>query len=148
MILKSILIQHSDLQQEIKYLSSRIDKLNNDRIKFEAKKKHDMVRASSHQFPYVPHNVHIEGLTNIDEMMIAGQIEEERRKLETRYDNLLKVTNDVLDFIESIEDSHMRMIITYRFIENYSWNKVADAIGGENTEDSVRMAFNRFMEKD
>lgn len=145
MVSKEILIQYSDLQQEIKYLSKRIDKLKNERIKYEAKKKHDMVQASTHEFPYVEQSVHIEGMTNINEMMLNSTINQEIRKLELRYENLLQTTNDVLDFIESVEDSHMRLIITYRIIENYSWGQVADAMGGGNTEDSVKKAFYRFM---
>lgn len=145
MVRKEILIQYSDLQQEIKYLSKRIDKLKNERIKYEAKKKHDMVRASTHEFPYVEHSVHIDGMTNINETMLNSTISKEIRKLELRYENLLQTTNDVLDFIESVEDSHMRLIITYRIIENYSWGQVADAMGGGNTEDSVKKAFYRFM---
>lgn len=148
MVSKEILIQYTDLQQEIKYLSKKIDDLKNERIKNEAKKKHDMVRASSKEFPYVEHNVHIEGLTSTSEMFLNSKINAEIRKLESRYENLLHATNDVLDFIESIEDSHMRMIITYRIIENYSWGQVADAMGGGNTEDSVRKAFVRFIEKE
>lgn len=145
MVSKEILIQYTDLQQEIKYLSKKIDELKNERIKHEAKKKHDMVCASSKEFPYVEHNVHIDGLTSTSEMLLNSKINAEIRKLESRYENLLHVTNDVLDFIESIEDSHMRMIITYRIIENYSWGQVADAMGGGNTEDSVKKAFYRFM---
>ena len=145
MVNKEILIQYSDLQQEIKYLSKRIDKLKNERIKYEAKKKHDIVRASSHEYPYVEHSVHIEGMTNINEMMLNSTINQEIQKLELRYENLLQATNDVLDFIESVSDSHMRLIITYRIIENYSWGQVADAMGGGNTEDSVKKAFYRFM---
>ena len=61
--------------------------------------------------------------------------------------DLLQKTNEVEGFIASIDDSRMRRIINLRFIENLSWNKVADHIGGGNTEDSIRMAFNRFMEK-
>lgn len=145
MVSKEILIQYTDLQQEIKYLSKKIDDLKNERIKHEAKKKHDMVRASSKEYPYVEHSVHIEGLTTTSEMFLNSKINTEIRKLESRYENLLHVTNDVLDFIESIDDSHMRMIITYRIIENYSWGKVADAMGGGNTEDGVKKAFYRFM---
>lgn len=145
MVSKEILIQYTDLQQEIKYLSKKIDDLKNERIKHEAKKKHDMVRGSSKKFPYVEHNVHIEGLTSTSEMFLNSKINAEIRKLESRYKNLLHVTNDVLDFIESIDDSHMRMIITYRIIENYSWGQVADAMGGGNTEDSVKKSFYRFM---
>lgn len=145
MVSKEILIQYTDLQQEIKYLSKKIDDLKNERIKHEAKKKHDMVRSSSKEFPYVEHNVHIEGLTSTSEMFLNSKINTEIRKLESRYENLLHVTNDVLDFIESIDNSHMRMIITYRIIENYSWMQVADAMGGGNTEDGVKKAFYRFM---
>ena len=148
MVSKEILIQYSDLQQEIKYLSKRIDKLKSERIKYEAKKKHDMVRESTHEFPYIEHSVHIDGMTNINEMVLNSTINQEIKKLESRYENLLQATNDVLDFIESVDDSHMRLIITYRIIENYSWGQVADAIGGGNTEDSVRKAFTRFIEKD
>lgn len=147
MVSKEILIQYTDLQQEIKYLSKKIDDLKNERIKHEAKKKHDMVRASSHEFPYVEHSVHIEGLTSTSEMFLNSTINTEIRKLESRYENLLHVTNDVLDFIESIDDSHMRMIITYRIIENYSWEKVAEAMGGGNTENSVKQAFCRFIKE-
>lgn len=148
MIKKDVLIQYSDLQNEIKYLSKRIDRLRNKKIKYEAKKKHDIVRASSHDFPYIEHNIHIEGLTNVNEIMLNSMINKELKNLEERYDKLLEATNDVLDFIEAIEDSHIRMIITYRFIENYSWLQVAEAMGGGNTEDSVRKSFERFLEKD
>lgn len=152
MVSKEILIQYAELQKEIKYLSKRIDKLKNEQIKHEAKKKHDMVRASSRNFPYVDRNVHIEGMTDDEELIVNSKINtairKEEEQLRLRYENLLDVTNDVLEFIESIEDSHMRMIITYRIIENYSWSQVADAIGGGNTEDSARKAFVRFIEKD
>lgn len=151
MVSKEILIQYTDLQQEIKYLSKRIDKLKNERIKHEAKKKHDMVRASTHDFPYVEHNIHIEGISNAEELTINSKINqairEEEEKLRLRYENLLETTNEVLDFIESVEDSHIRMIITYRVIENYSWQQVAEAMGGGNTEDSVKKAFYRFLDR-
>ena len=41
----------------------------------------------------------------------------------------------------------MRRIISLRVVDGLSWNKVADYIGGGNTEGSVKMAFQRFMEK-
>lgn len=60
---------------------------------------------------------------------------------------LLETLNQVEEFIASVTDSRMRRIITLRFIENLSWNKVADRIGGGNSEDGVRMSFERFMKK-
>ena len=55
--------------------------------------------------------------------------------------------NEVEQFIKSVQDSHLRRIITYRVVEGLSWNEVAYKIGGGNTEDSVRKAFERFMSK-
>ncbi len=151
MVSKEILIQYSDLQEEIKYLRKKIDSLQNEQASMEKCKKHSTVQSSTKDFPYTQHNVHTEGyigLTNKSVRCLSSAIDTEIRKLESRYEKLLEITNDAMDFIESIEDSRMRMIVTYRFIENYSWGKVADAIGGGNTEDCVRKAFNRFMEKE
>ena len=55
--------------------------------------------------------------------------------------------NDVEEYIASIDDSRMRRIVNMRFIDNLSWNQVADRIGGGNTEGSVKMAFQRFMKE-
>lgn len=151
MITKEILSQYSDLQEEIKYLRKKIDALQNEQAEMEGKKKHSSVQASMKDFPYTRHNVHTDGyvgLTNIGVHYLKSTIDTEIKKLELRYEKLLQTTNDVLDFIESVDDSHMRLIITYRIIENYSWGQVADAIGGGNTEGSVKMAFQRFMEKE
>lgn len=148
MVSKEILIQYSDLQQEIKYLREKIDSLQNEQAKMEKNKKHSIVQASMKDFPYAKHNVHTDGYTKLTEISakhLESTISTEIKKLELRYEKLLHVTNDVMNFIESVEDSHMRLIITYRIIESYSWNQVADAMGGGNTEDSVKKAFYRFM---
>jgi len=46
-------------------------------------------------------------------------------------------------FVSSLEDSLLRLIITYRFVDGKSWLKVAQAIGGDATADGCRMYFNR-----
>lgn len=150
MVSKEVLVQYSDLQQEIKYLRKKIDSLQNEQAKMEKNKKHSTVKASMKEFPYTVHNVKTDGyveLTTMSERHLSSIINNEIKKLELRYEKLLQVTNDTMDFIESVNDSHMRMIITYRIIENYSWNQVADAMGGGNTEDSVKKAFYRFMDE-
>lgn len=60
-------------------------------------------------------------------------------------DQLLEQTNEIESFIAGITDSRMRRIINLRYVERLSWNDVAIKIGGGNTEDSIRMAFNRFI---
>ena len=50
-------------------------------------------------------------------------------------------------FIQSIDDSQMRQIMTLRYINGLSWRQVAMSIGGGNTEDGVRMMHNRFLDE-
>ena len=58
---------------------------------------------------------------------------------------LLETLNEVESFISSIKDSHIRRIVSLRVVDGLSWNKVALKMGGGNTEDSVRKAFDRFI---
>lgn len=50
-------------------------------------------------------------------------------------------------YIADIEDDATRIIFQLRFEDGYSWKAVADEIGGKNTEDSVKMACYRYVEK-
>ncbi|WP_307760967.1 hypothetical protein [uncultured Phascolarctobacterium sp.] len=49
-------------------------------------------------------------------------------------------------FINSVEDSQMRMILSLRYINGLPWNQIAASIGG-NTEDSVRKAHDRYLKR-
>ena len=59
----------------------------------------------------------------------------------------LSLEQEITDFISGIDDHQMRMIIQLRFVECLSWTEVADRVGGGNTENSVKKAFQRFMDK-
>lgn len=50
-------------------------------------------------------------------------------------------------WIDGIEDLQIQLIFSLRFKERMSWNEVADTVGGNNSEDSVRMTVNRYLEK-
>lgn len=48
-------------------------------------------------------------------------------------------------YIANIPDSMTRQIFALRFINGLTWYQVAAHVGGGNTEDSVRMACNRYL---
>ena len=50
-------------------------------------------------------------------------------------------------WIDGMEDLQIQLIFSLRFKERMSWNEVADTVGGNNSEDSVRMTVNRYLEK-
>ena len=50
-------------------------------------------------------------------------------------------------YIDSIEDSRLRMIMKLRYVNGLSWRQIAFSIGGGNTEDGVRKVHDRFLKK-
>lgn len=142
-ISKEILVQYADLKQECKEVREKIEKLEKqiDRIEKDGNVE-DKVRGGIgglqsfkiEGFPYPKYNRKKTLLCA--RKTILSELEME----------LLETLNEVETFIASVEDSHMRRIISLRIVDGLSWNKVADRIGGGNTDDSVRKAFDRFME--
>ena len=51
----------------------------------------------------------------------------------------------VMAFIESIDDSRIRLIFYYRFIKNLYWVEVAKLISPHETDVSVRVACHRYL---
>ena len=51
----------------------------------------------------------------------------------------------ITEYILTIEDAQLRQIMYLRFINRMTWRQVANRIGGNNTEDSVRKRCNRFV---
>ena len=54
--------------------------------------------------------------------------------------------NRLTRYINGIEDSQIRLILSLRYINGLSWQRIAFTIGG-NTADSVKKAAYRFVDK-
>lgn len=157
MISKSILIQYSNLQEEVKEIREKIEKLERmiqqDKKRMGEIEAGEVVKDKVYGGPGGNQGYVIEGVPvkeyerrRTDLLSKRFLIEKQMAILEDREHNLLEKTNEIEIFLSTVKDSRMRRIINLRFVEGLSWNKVADRIGGGNTEDSVRMSFNRFME--
>ena len=143
MISKEILIQYSDLQEEVKEVRERIDKTEKQIAKIEDEGNViDSVCGGNGGIQHFK----IEGFPYPEYSRKKTLLYARKATLASLEMELLETLNQVEEFIASVDDSRMRRIITLRFIDNLSWNKVADRIGGNNTEDSVKKAFYRFME--
>lgn len=143
MISKEILIQYSDLQEEVKEVRERIDKTERQIAKIEDDGNVvDSVRGGDGGIQHFK----IEGFPYPEYSRKKTLLYARKATLASLELELMETLNQVEEFIKSVDDSRMRRIITLRFVDNLSWNKVADRIGGNNTEDSVKKAFYRFME--
>lgn len=145
MVTKNILIQYADLQEEIKELRKRIEKTEEQITKIESE---GVVTDSVSGGEGGVQHFRIEGFPYPEYTRKKTLLYARKATLTSLEMELLETLNQVEEFISSVNDSRIRRIINLRFIEGLSWNKVADRIGGGNTEDSIRMAFNRFMEKE
>lgn len=145
MISKEILIQYSDLQEEVKEVRERIDKTEKQIAKIE--EEGNVIDSVCGGNGGIQH-FKIEGFPYPEYSRKKTLLYARKATLASLEMELLETLNQVEEFIAGVDDSRIRRIITLRFIDNLSWNKVADRIGGNNTEDSVRKAFTRFMEKE
>ena len=144
MVTKEILTQYADLQKECKEVRGKIEKLERQIEKIERDGNViDKVRGGDGGIQ----SFKIEGFPYPEYSRKKTLLYARKATLSELEMELLETLNEVETFIASVKDSHMRRIISLRVVDGLSWNKVADCIGGGNTEDSIRMSFNRFMEK-
>ena len=59
-----------------------------------------------------------------------------------RFDSVRRELKSVIDLCN---DERIAMIMRYRFLDLRSWLSIAMELGGNNTEDAVRKACNRFI---
>lgn len=142
MVTKQILIQYTDLQKECKELRNRIEKLEEQiaRIESDGTVVDKVMGGDGGLQPFKIEGFPYPTYSRKKTLLYARKATLSELELE-----LLETVNSVEEYIKSVEDSHMRRIITLRVIDGLSWNKVADRMGGNNTEDSVRKAFDRFV---
>ena len=144
---KKILIQYADLQDEIKDLRKRIEKTKYQITQLEKQGiVSDTVRGSRQDGTIGP--IKITGFPDRDYHKRKNTLNRQLMLLQEKEDELLELTNEVELYIESIEDSRIRRIFRYRYLDDMSWTRVAMMMGGDNTADSCRMAHNNFFEKE
>lgn len=68
-----------------------------------------------------------------------AEIAESIRKYKETRDRLMR-------YINTVPNARIKMILILRFIDQKSWEEVADVIGGKETGDSARMCVTRYLE--
>lgn len=77
----------------------------------------------------------------------ATEIAQQRELIEIKLRQCIILQNKILKYINGIESSFYRQILTQRYVDCHSWTRIAINIGGNNTPDGVRMAHDRFIKK-
>lgn len=143
MISKDILIQYSDLQEEIKDVRRRIGILEEQIAKFEQKgySEADVVKGGAGGIQ----NFKIEGFPYEKYSKKKTLLYSRKAILDTLEFDLLEMTNDVEAYIASVSNSEMRRILTMRFINNMSFEKIGKLLGYDRT--SISKKIDKFLKE-
>ena len=141
---KDILIQYSELVKEVKDLRKRIDNIERQIDKIET--EGNVIDSVKGGYGGIQH-FKIEGFPDPEYSKKKTRLYLNKAQLESAELELLELTNQVEDYIQSIDNSRMRRIIRYRVIDGLTWYQVAQKMGGRTTDESARKEFDRYMEE-
>ena len=157
MVTKNVLEQYYDLRQEEIELNGKIERMAKDIRRLDERIR-EIESGETAEDSVLGglggiERFHIEGIPLpeykekrnrlfFDKIRLEERIERQRM---IRYELAEKVVA-VEKFISSVDDSHVRRIMRYRFEEHLPWKDVAAKVGGGNTESGVKMAYSRYMQ--
>ena len=143
---KDILVQYTDLQEEIRDIRRRAERARGQMERMETEGTVlDAVKGTRQDGTFG--SIRIEGFPYADYEKRRRSLQSYLLKLAEMEEKLLELTNQAEEYINSIEDSRMRRIVQYRIMDRLSWYEVADKMGGKATSDSCKKYFDRFLKK-
>ena len=77
----------------------------------------------------------------------AAEIADLKGIIESNIQRCYYELNRLNRYINSIDDSFIRQILTYRYISGYTWNQVAAHIDANLTGEACRKAHDRFLQQ-
>ncbi len=141
---KNVLAQYVDLMQEVKEVEHRIYETEKRLKRLEEEGEvTDTVKGGEGGIQHYT----ITGFPSRDYSRTKTLLNTRKATLHSLKSEIEQSINEVQEFINGIEDSRDRRIVTMRVIDGLSWRQIAIRLGGPNTEDSARMAFNRLLTK-
>jgi len=136
---KRELSQLNFLESEIKQLKKRIEWAENYGNPPIAT---DSVKGSSPHFPYTEHTIMI---TGIDYSKHNGAVKKLKKEYQNKLDELASILEETFKYIYSLPNSEMRQILTLRYIDKLSWQKVAESMGLEGDGSTQRKKHDKFI---
>lgn len=150
---KNILIEYADMKEEIKDLRRRIEQNKKELSRLNGQIVMDSVSCGKKgKKPLGTVKITGRPVTAISQK--ESLLNKRIRRLEELEEELLELTIQVDEYIETIEKSELRIIFRLYYVDDMSWFQVALKMNQmfpkrkvKYTEDNCRMRHNRFLEK-
>ncbi len=141
--IKKILEQYIDLQQEKKDKEAAVNRIQKklDKLEVSGYREIDFVSGGNGGKQHFK----IEGFPYPEYHRQRSLLLLRRKSLNEIQHKIDEQLAAVEQCINSVEDSRMRRILTYRYIDEMSWQQVAWKIGGRNTANGIRMSVDRYL---
>ncbi|MBO5159618.1 MAG: hypothetical protein J6B94_08545 [Lachnospiraceae bacterium] len=142
---KNVLEQYSSIVEEIADLERRNRNDRNEIKKLEKQIMSDTVTGSRDDLTIGPIMVKgvAEGLADKKRDQIEARIMKQNRFRK----RLLNMKQEIEDYIQKIEDSEIRRIARFRYIDDLEWRQVAVRMGRGYTDTACRKKMERFLQK-
>jgi hypothetical protein len=140
--MKHILLQYIDLVREKEEIQQRINKLQGklEKINKEGNAR-DAVKGGEGGWK----TFHIDGFPVADEDETKYLLNKNIRLLRQRENEIDEKVLLVEEYLNTLDDSRMRRMLTKRYIEGKKWYQVANEMGKRYTEDSCQKQMERFL---
>lgn len=142
---KDILEQYTSIKREISDLEKRNAEARKEIKKLEKQMICDTVTGSRKDLTIGTITVEGVAVKLIDEKYEQFRKREKQREIFLY--KLERMKTAMEEYIENIEDSEVRCMIRFRYLDNLSWRKVAAKMGAGYEEDSCRIKVERFLKK-
>ena len=76
---------------------------------------------------------------------LAAEIADLSREIDKLREKLDKQEPEIIQFIASISDGHIRTVFRLRFLRGMGWGEIAETVNGGNTAMSVRQSVYRHL---
>lgn len=143
---KTILEQYADLIAEREDLRKRIKATELQILKFADEIVADSVTLGKHGKKPLGRKV-IRGNPSPEIEKKRAALQRYKAKLEAAEAMIGEMSEEVEEFIAKIEDSRIRRIFRYRYVDQLTWLQVALRMGKHHTAESCRNAAERYLGK-
>ena len=140
---KHILEQYTDIRREEQNLIRRIQSLDAQLLNIEMSALVVDTVSLGKRGKRVIGKARIEGVPVKAYQQRKTELQRLKRKLVEKDAELLKMLNEVEDYIDAIDDSRIRQIMRYRFIDNMTWEEISEVV--YDSKESARKAIERYL---